>query len=352
MNPILTFCIPVYNQKSELGICLSKILEYPGDDIEIVISDNASVDNLEEFVNDIGDPRIKYYKNSENIGFNRNILQALKHASSPYAMLLRTRDCIISSEIPTILQTLYSKPTTSYLTGTAVDEIGRIRLSYKKFHYSRGEEALNAHYNLYIHPSGSVYALKKISLEKIEAFLNTVNPIDSDTVIHVILRLWLSQKGDFEILKSPMWVYSNTLTAKKTATNICKNYPQCGPKLMRNLFEQEFRFINYSVPSEYMLHSYILTFQRYLWQCTYGFKLRNENPRFLTHYCCEPINLFISEERKLLVEQTRSLANEIMDRHLLSQWKWAIKWVLLKYRFLHPCKYYVIKIMEKRDLKL
>lgn len=46
----ISFCIPVYNQTELVRQCIRSIIEYKGLDIEIVISDDCSTENIEELV--------------------------------------------------------------------------------------------------------------------------------------------------------------------------------------------------------------------------------------------------------------------------------------------------------------
>ena len=69
----LTIAIPTYNRKDLLERCLNSIIPQMDKDIEIFISDNASSDGTEEMVREkFNYPFIRYRKNEENIGSDRN----------------------------------------------------------------------------------------------------------------------------------------------------------------------------------------------------------------------------------------------------------------------------------------
>lgn len=76
----ISFCIPVYNQTELVRQCIRSIIEYKGLDIEIVISDDCSTENIEELVRQIDDPRVRYYKNADNLGHDRNIIASFSRA--------------------------------------------------------------------------------------------------------------------------------------------------------------------------------------------------------------------------------------------------------------------------------
>ena len=78
-QPLLSICIPTYNREKYLQECLESIIHQEGfntEDIEIVISDNASQDNTTQLVETYKAkyPNIKYFRNVENIGAIRNVL--------------------------------------------------------------------------------------------------------------------------------------------------------------------------------------------------------------------------------------------------------------------------------------
>ena len=90
-SPLLSLCIPTYNRSMYLQDALESIINDPAfcDDIEIVISDNASTDNTQQII--IGFQQkydnIHYYRNAENIGFDGNFLSVLQKANGKYIRL-------------------------------------------------------------------------------------------------------------------------------------------------------------------------------------------------------------------------------------------------------------------------
>lgn len=89
---LLSICIPTYNRAEVLNACIKSIVTNKAfsDAIEIVISDNSSEDNTEEICMRYVDkfPTVKYYKNPENIGGDRNFLMALSKATGVFRKLL------------------------------------------------------------------------------------------------------------------------------------------------------------------------------------------------------------------------------------------------------------------------
>ena len=221
---ILSFCIPVYNQTEMVRECIGELLKYKGEDIEVVISDDCSTEDIEGLVKSFNDSRVKYFCNEVNLGHDLNIISSFRNAESDFAFLLRVRDRVLHTGIPLIIERIKSKPELAYLTGNAVDEKGNLRLAYHKESFSKGTEALERHMNAYLHPSGSMYSLKLLDLDAEEKFIRSHMDTKFGFLAHCMMRMELAVKGDFEfICDAPIWQYTNTLNSKDVAVNSDKN---------------------------------------------------------------------------------------------------------------------------------
>lgn len=104
MKPKLSICIPTFNRcqylKESLD-CLWKAVEKFNDQVEIIISDNVSIDGTREVVSgfDIKFKNLKYYINSENIGAARNIFKVLSYAEGEYVWVLGDDDKILEKSV-------------------------------------------------------------------------------------------------------------------------------------------------------------------------------------------------------------------------------------------------------------
>ncbi len=104
---LLSICIPTYNRSSELNLCLESIVLQKGFDnrTEIVILDNNSSDNTfkiaEKYLSLYHN--IKYYKNSENIGMEKNILKVLEYGNGKLLKLLNDYSLIMENMLDEII---------------------------------------------------------------------------------------------------------------------------------------------------------------------------------------------------------------------------------------------------------
>ena len=118
MNPMLTIAIPTYNRVERLKETLQRVIdEVEGKDVEIIVSDNASTDYTNEFMNLMINrySYVKYFRRRENGGFDANFLNCFDKAEGKYVMLLGDDDVLLPGAIESILKCLEQRPVAVYL---------------------------------------------------------------------------------------------------------------------------------------------------------------------------------------------------------------------------------------------
>ena len=121
-NFLLSFCIPVYNRSDRIKKIIKHIISFKSDEIEIVISDNASPDDTKEVVSKFHDPRVKYLRNKKNVGMDANFILAMKRATGKFIFLLMDEDEVELETIPWILQKIRKNNNLSQLCGSIGDK--------------------------------------------------------------------------------------------------------------------------------------------------------------------------------------------------------------------------------------
>jgi len=93
-KPKVSVLIPTYNYGNFLSEAIESVLCQSYKNFELIIVDNCSTDNTFDIVNSYlkKDSRIKYYKNSTNIGMYRNYNQAMLYAEAEYIRYLNADD--------------------------------------------------------------------------------------------------------------------------------------------------------------------------------------------------------------------------------------------------------------------
>jgi len=122
MYPLVTIGIPTCNRAdSYLGQALECAVKQTYPNIEIVVSDNCSIDHTETLVKEFNDPRIRYYKQQENIGPYKNFNFCLHKAKGKFFSILSDDDLIDPDFVSTCMKSAnYSTNVGIIRTGTRI----------------------------------------------------------------------------------------------------------------------------------------------------------------------------------------------------------------------------------------
>lgn len=113
MNLKLSICIPTFNRATELRETLMAFIpQLTPYGIEICISDNSSNTDTEEMVNSLLPiyPHIRYRRNSENIGIDRNIYAATAMTSTDYFWIFGDDDWPQEGAVQRVYEQLERNP--------------------------------------------------------------------------------------------------------------------------------------------------------------------------------------------------------------------------------------------------
>lgn len=165
--PILSVCVPTYNRSKLAYRCVKSILEYPDNDIEVIVSDNGSEDDTYKLLSSIDDMRLHVSRNPENKGYFYNMLQVLKLSNGNFSLYLSDEDTIIINGLMALLLYLKVNPDIAVVVcpWIMLNEDGSIN-NVKKMTGS-----LNAGFDAYCfskyldHITGSVFNRKYIDFD-------------------------------------------------------------------------------------------------------------------------------------------------------------------------------------------
>ena len=101
--PKVSVLIPVYNGERHLSECLESVQKQDFNDYEILIADDGSSDGSQKIIEHFaaGDPRIRWWKNSRNLGLTANSNACLREASGEYIKFVHQDDVLLT---PTALR--------------------------------------------------------------------------------------------------------------------------------------------------------------------------------------------------------------------------------------------------------
>lgn len=121
-NPLVSIGIPTFNRAASLRRSVLSVLKQDYSNIEILISDNASVDETPDVcqVLCLADNRIKYMRQSHNMGACENFNQVLNDATGEFFMWLGDDDWLDPSYVSQCAAFLLNSPAFSLVAGKAL----------------------------------------------------------------------------------------------------------------------------------------------------------------------------------------------------------------------------------------
>lgn len=92
--PRVSICIPTYNRANVVGSTINSALSQTYSDLEIIVVDNASTDDIEGLIATYQDPRLKFVKNNENLGIFGNFNRCIEVSNGEFLHILHSDDYI------------------------------------------------------------------------------------------------------------------------------------------------------------------------------------------------------------------------------------------------------------------
>ncbi|MEY2513161.1 MAG: hypothetical protein QOJ89_519 [bacterium] len=112
MAPEVSIAIPTYNRRTKLERAIASALAQSHEDLEVVVTDNASSDGTDELLARLAaaDGRLRVVRQSSNRGMVANLNAAFALAQGSYVMLLSDDDWLDPRCIATALALLGERP--------------------------------------------------------------------------------------------------------------------------------------------------------------------------------------------------------------------------------------------------
>jgi len=111
-QPKLSICIATYNRGAFIGETLDSILSQMQLGVELVVVDGASPDNTSEVMARylLRHPEIRYYREQENSGIDRDYDKAVGYARGEYCWLMTDDDLLLTGSVSRVLDSLDANP--------------------------------------------------------------------------------------------------------------------------------------------------------------------------------------------------------------------------------------------------
>lgn len=117
MPPSVSICLVTYNRDKLLPLTIDSLLRQSYGDFELIISDDASTDGTERICRDYAksDRRIRYIRNTRNLGMPGNLNSSLQAATGRYLANLHDGDTYREDLIARWKLALDSHPTAGFV---------------------------------------------------------------------------------------------------------------------------------------------------------------------------------------------------------------------------------------------
>ena len=171
---LLSITIPTYNRPERISDIINQIIPFQSNEIEIIIGDdNPNHNRTENVLREIKDPRIKYFRNEKNLGFDANVLKTIEKASGEFIYLLMDDDDVEIESFPWILKKIKKNKNLSQICGIIGDKRpGRkIYFTYEDKILKRGSDSILELLFHYPHGSGIILRKNAINLNKARKYI-------------------------------------------------------------------------------------------------------------------------------------------------------------------------------------
>jgi hypothetical protein len=98
----ISIVIPTRNRAEYLGPCIRTCLKSTDQNLEVIVSNNFSVDGTAEVIASIDDPRLKYFATDRDLSMRENFEFALSHANGDYVIFIGDDDGVLANGIATV----------------------------------------------------------------------------------------------------------------------------------------------------------------------------------------------------------------------------------------------------------
>lgn len=138
MEPLVSVCIPAYNNAGYIKDTVESILQQTYQNIEVIVVDDNSTDDTVAVLESISDERLKLYRNEQNLGMAGNWNKCLSLATGEFVKLICADDMIDRNAIEVEAKAMQEHPTANLVESDTrlVDINGKKTGAFKRYHKS------------------------------------------------------------------------------------------------------------------------------------------------------------------------------------------------------------------------
>ena len=87
-QPLVTVLLIVTMKKKNIKKCISSIIKQTYKNWELIVLDDASLDNTVKIIKKIKDKRIRLYQNLKNLGLGKSRIKAQRYIKGKYVTII------------------------------------------------------------------------------------------------------------------------------------------------------------------------------------------------------------------------------------------------------------------------
>jgi glycosyltransferase involved in cell wall biosynthesis len=196
----ISVCMATYNGEKYIKEQLDSILSQLGDDDEVIISDDGSIDGTLDVISNIKDNRIKVFRNKNEKGYSKNFENALKKAKGDIIFISDQDDVWLKDKVKIMLKTLENSSISIHNARIVDGELNFLNESHFDLHNVKKGFLNNFLKTRYI---GACMAFKKEVLQKSLPFPNNQKLCAYDYWITLISEFYFK----VELVQEPLIKY-------------------------------------------------------------------------------------------------------------------------------------------------
>jgi glycosyltransferase involved in cell wall biosynthesis len=113
--PLVSINIPCYHQLAHARRCVDAMLGQTLGDVEITLFDDGASDEYRDYVQRLGDSRVRYHRNPERLGAMRNMFQSITAGRGTYTIAFHEDDLVGRHYLETAVGILESQPSCGFV---------------------------------------------------------------------------------------------------------------------------------------------------------------------------------------------------------------------------------------------
>ncbi len=205
----VTVCIPTYNRRELLAASLESVRKQSFEDVEIIISDNASTDDTGDYVRSLNDPRIRYDRLDENIGLFGNLSRCLQLGGGRYRVMLPDDDLMLPGNLEAKVRFMDENPSAGMVHSAFRYLDSNARPVGPTQHWSRLSETTLEPGESFVRRSLALGGIVCVSSVMLRSDLVAREKFDAEDGPYADIALWLriGARSDVGFLLAPLSGY-------------------------------------------------------------------------------------------------------------------------------------------------